>query len=105
MESPPPTQLERPRSVAEIIGEALDIYQRFPLLFMTLAFGVIVPYELAVLAATGDGPLATQTHRSPGVGILLFLLDYALVQPLISALHIHAVMHEGCGCCPRSSPP
>jgi hypothetical protein len=97
MESPPPTQLERPRSLAEIIGEALDVYQRYPLLFMTLAFGVIAPYELAVLAATGEGPLATQTHRSPGVGILLFLLDYALVQPLISALHIHAVMQIGEG--------
>jgi hypothetical protein len=95
--STPPPQLERPRSVAEIIGEALDIYQRYPLLFMALAFGVIVPYELAVLAATGEGPLATQTHQSAGVGILLFLLDYALVQPLISALHIHAVMQIGEG--------
>jgi hypothetical protein len=97
MESPPPTQLERPRSVAEIIGEALDIYQRYPLLFLALAFGVIVPYELAVLAATGEGPLATQNHRSAGVAVLLFLLDYALVQPLISALHIHAVMQIGEG--------
>jgi hypothetical protein len=97
MESPPPTQLERPRSVAEIIGEALDIYQRYPLLFLTLASGVIVPYELAVLAATGEGPLAMQSHRSAGVAILLFLLDYALVQPLISALHIHAVMQIGEG--------
>jgi hypothetical protein len=97
MESPPPTQLERPRSVAEIIGEALDTYQRYPLLFMTLALGVIVPYELAVLAVTGEGPLATQSHRSADVGILLFLLDYALVQPLISALHIHAVMQIGEG--------
>jgi hypothetical protein len=101
MESPPPTQLERPRSVAEIIGEALDIYQRFPLLFMALALGVIAPYELAVLAATGDGPLATQTSGGASVGIVLFLLDYALVQPLISALHIHAVMEIGEGRRPR----
>ncbi|HEV7585566.1 MAG TPA: hypothetical protein VGO14_07290 [Solirubrobacteraceae bacterium] len=101
MESSPPTQLERPRSVAEIVGEALDTYQRFPLLFMALALGVIAPYELAVLAATGDGPLATQTGAGTGTRIVLFLLEYALVQPLISALHIHAVMQIGEGRRPR----
>lgn len=95
MESSPPTRLERPRSVAEIVGEALDIYQRFPLLFLTLALGVIAPYELIVLAATGNGPLTGRTHGGASVGIVLFLLDYALVQPLISALHIHAVMQIG----------
>ena len=101
MESPPPTQLERPRSVAEIVGEALDIYQRYPLLFLTLALGVIVPYELAVLAATGEGPLATPAHPSPATTILLFLIEYALLQPLISALHIHAVIQIGEGRRPR----
>jgi hypothetical protein len=101
MESSSPTQLERPRSVAEIVGEALEIYQRFPLLFLALALGVIAPYELAVLAATGNGPLTTQAHGGAGVSIVLFLLDYALVQPLISALHIHAVMQIGEGQRPR----
>ncbi|HEX4189076.1 MAG TPA: hypothetical protein VHY83_14385 [Solirubrobacteraceae bacterium] len=97
MESSPPTQFERPRSVADIIGEALDIYQRFPVLFLALALGVIAPYELVVLAATGNGPLTNQTHGGASVGIVLFLVDYALVQPLISALHIHAVMQIGEG--------
>ena len=101
MGSEPPTQLERPRSVAQIVGEALDVYQRFPLLFMTLALGVIAPYELAVLAATGDGPLATHTSGGASVSIVVFLLDYALVQPLVSALHIHAVMEIGEGRRPR----
>jgi hypothetical protein len=54
--------LDRERSVADIIGEALEIYQRYTLLFVTLALGVIAPYELAVLAATGKGPLAS-AHR------------------------------------------
>src|ERR1700716_186648 len=93
MESPPPTQLERPRSVAEIIGEALDIYQRFPLLFLALALGVIAPYELAVLAATGRGPLTSGGNL--GVTYLLVLLAAALVGPLVSALHIHAVVVIG----------
>ena len=82
MPSNPPTQLERPRSVSQIIGEALEIYRRYPLLFVALALSVIAPYELAVLAATGEGPLSTQAHRSADVSILLLLLEYALVQAL-----------------------
>ena len=94
-------EIERPRSLAEIIGEALDLYQSYPLLFTALALGVIAPYELAVLAATGAGPLSNQSHLAPGVRLLLFLLDYALVGPLVSALHVHAVMQIGAGERPR----
>jgi hypothetical protein len=101
MDIPQPTQIERQRSVAQIIGEALDIYQRYPLLFITLALGVIAPYELAVLAATGLGPLSSQSHESPGVIVLLFLLDFALVGPLVSALHVHGVILIGEGGRPR----
>jgi hypothetical protein len=56
-----------------------------------------------VLAATAEGPLSGQTHESPGVRIVLFLLDYALVGPLVSALHVHAVMLIGEGGRPRFS--
>jgi hypothetical protein len=101
MDTPPPIDLRRPHSVAQILTDALEIYQRYPLLFMTLALGVIAPYELAVLAATGLGPLSNATHRSAGVQILLNLLDYAFVGPLISALHVHAVMLIGDGERPR----
>jgi hypothetical protein len=101
MDSPQPNEIERQRSVAEIIGEALDIYQRYPLLFITLALGVIAPYELAVLAATGLGPLSSQSHESPGVIVLLVVLDFALVGPLVSALHVHAVVLIGEGGRPR----
>jgi hypothetical protein len=101
MDERQPIEVERPRSLAEIIGEAFDVYQRYPLLFMTLALAVIAPYELAVLAASGVGPLADQAHVRSGVRILLFLLDYALVAPLVSALHVHAVMEIGQGDKPR----
>jgi hypothetical protein len=102
MESPqPPPEIERPRSLAEILAEALDIYQRYPVLVITLALGVIGPYQLAVLAATGEGPLATQAHQAAGVRILLALLNYALIAPLISALLIQAVMVIGSGRRPR----
>jgi hypothetical protein len=101
MESSQPPEIERPRSLAEILAEALDIYQRYPVLVLTLALGVIGPYELAVLAATGEGPLATQAHQKAGVTILLVLLNYAFVAPLISALLIYAVIVIGAGHSPR----
>jgi hypothetical protein len=93
--------LDRERSVADIIGEALEIYQRYTLLFLTLALGVIAPYQLAVLAATGKGPLASAAHQNLGVFYLLLLLDTAMVGPLVSALHIHAVVVIGQGTKPR----
>jgi hypothetical protein len=101
MEGPTPPDFERPRSVAEIIAEALDIYQAYPVLFLTLALAVIAPYELAVLAAVGVGPLATSAHESVTTQILLPLVSYAAVGPLISALHIHAVIRVGEGRRPR----
>jgi hypothetical protein len=96
-----PSQIERARSVAQIIAEALDMYQEYPLLFLILALGVIAPYELIVLAATGQGPLASGTHQNAGVYYLLLLLDTVLVGPLVSALHIHAVVRIGEGSVPR----
>ena len=66
-----PNGIERPRSVAEIIGEALDMYQAHPLLFLTLALGVIAPYELIVLAVTGEGPLASGSQQNPGLALVV----------------------------------
>jgi hypothetical protein len=93
--------IDRERSVADIIGSALDMYQSYPLLFLTLALGVIAPYQLAVLAINGTGPLAGSAHGSLGAYYLLMLLDYTLVGPLVSALHIHAVIRIGQGDRPR----
>jgi len=101
MDRTPPINIDRERSVADIIAEALDIYQRYPLLFLALALGVIAPYQLAVLAINGTGPLAGSAHASLGAYYVLLLLDYALVGPLVSALHIQAVIRIGEGDTPR----
>ena len=60
------------------------------MIFLVLAAGVIVPYELIALAATGTGSFS-RTDASAGVQLFLFLADWALVTPLVSALHVHAV--------------
>jgi hypothetical protein len=79
-----------PRSTLRLIGETFRLYRRYPLLFLILAAGVVVPYQLIVLAATGAGSV---NHRgvAAGVSLLLTLIDTVLVDPLVSALHVHAV--------------
>jgi hypothetical protein len=91
--------LDQPRSVGEILAATLRLYRRYPLLFAILALGVVAPYELVVLAITGYGPL-TQ-HESVGIYYLLLLIRTVLITPLISALHIHAVVSIGEGRRPR----
>ena len=80
-----------PRSARQLVRAAFELYRRYPLLFLVLAAGVItVPYEVIVLAATGAGPFA-HGSLSFGVGYLLTLIELALIGPLVSALHVHAV--------------
>jgi hypothetical protein len=96
--------LGRERSALEILRTALIMYRRYPLLFATLAVGVIAPYELARLAVTGVGPLGSGKSGDEGTLLLFELIYYVLVGPLISALHVHAVIDIGEGRRPRIGP-
>lgn len=80
----------------EVIGSALALFARYPLLFAGLALAVIGPYELVVLAVTHAAPLAQQ-HTRASTAFVLFLLDFALVGPFVSALHVNAVSLIGTG--------
>jgi hypothetical protein len=96
--------LGRERSALEILRAALVMYRRYPLLFATLAVGVIAPYELARLAVTGVGPLGSGKSGDEGTLLLFELIYYVLVSPLISALHVHAVIEIGNGRRPKIGP-
>jgi hypothetical protein len=100
MSEPPRTDLEIPRSVGAILTTTWRIYRAYPLLFALLAVAVMAPFELAVLAATGHGPL-WHGHESASTVVLGWLLRTSLVTPLISALHVHAVVAVGEGRTPR----
>jgi len=92
--------LDQEHSVGEILRSALDLYRVYPVLFMILAAAVMVPYDLAVLAATGHGPFG-RSHDSFLVNELLNILSFSLIGPLISALHAHALVTIGRGSRPR----
>ncbi len=87
--------LTRNRSAREIVRSTLSLYGDYPWLFLFLAFVVMAPWDLAKLAVTGIGPLGDARH----VGFLeresLGLLDLLLISPLISAMHVHAVVAIG----------
>jgi hypothetical protein len=89
-----------PRSVPGLIAEAFGLYRRYPRLFLILAAGVIVPYQLIVLAATGVGPF-NRGSLGVGISLVLTLIDWVLVGPLVSALHVHAVADVEEGLTPR----
>lgn len=82
--------MSAPRSALQLVRAALGLYREYPLLFLVLAAGVIVPYEVIVLVATGAGPFA-HGALSFGASTLLTIIGLALIGPLVSALHVHAV--------------
>lgn len=65
-------QLDRERSVVEIVRASLGLYRRYPLVFLILAGAVMVPYGLLVLAATGHPPLS-RAHEGFATSMLLFV--------------------------------
>lgn len=85
----------RSRSVVEIVRCSLSIYRRHPALFLILALDVVAPFDLAVLAVSGRGPLG---RFASGSFIPLYdIVTFSLLGPIISALHVHAVTLLGEG--------
>jgi hypothetical protein len=77
-----------PRGAHRLIAASFSLYRLYPWLFLLLAAAVIVPYELIVVALFSSG---ARVHGSLGLGLILLGTDLALVNALVSALHIHAV--------------
>jgi hypothetical protein len=88
--------LDRPRSVGEMLTGAFALYRRVPILFLAFAAIVVVPYQLIVLAITGTGPF-TPSHLGFFGSKGLLLANSFIVVPLISALHVQAVREVGEG--------
>ncbi|HZU40928.1 MAG TPA: hypothetical protein VE992_07735 [Solirubrobacteraceae bacterium] len=85
----PAIDLTSPRSAWDVLATALALYARYPGTFLLLALVVVAPYELIVLAATGAAPF-DQQYTSASTSLILTLIGYAVLGPLVSALHVHA---------------
>jgi hypothetical protein len=95
MEGQPKVEVERSRSAPELIGATFSLYRRYSWLFLVLAGVVVIPYELLSLVRQSGGPLHGASRVF--VDIALEVGDFALVIPLVSALHLFAVedLREG----------
>lgn len=93
--------LKRALTLREIVGVSLRLYRAFPVLFAVLALGVVAPYALLELVVSGSGPLASGGGGNAALRGLFELLSTTLVGPLISALHVHAVVAVAEGQTPR----
>ena len=80
----------KPGSALSLLGATFRLYARFPLLFFVLAAAVVLPFDLVVLAITGAGPFE-QARVGFIASTLQTPVDWLLISPLISALHVHAV--------------
>jgi hypothetical protein len=87
-----------PRDASALVGATFRLYGRFAYLFPVLAAGVIIPYDVIVLAATGNYQAA---HTSAVTEAAVTLIGWVLISPLISALHVHAVSDVRTGEEPR----
>ena len=98
-----PTSVNEPRPAHGLVIDAFHLYRRYPLLFLVLAAAVIVPYEVLILVVIEAGPFE-QGSLDAVVGLWLTLADIALVTPLVSALHVHAVREARDGGDPKLAP-
>jgi hypothetical protein len=86
--------LGRAKSVGEIIADALRCYLAYPVLFATLTLAVVVPYAVIVGLVEGANLIGGTSHGALAAFVLV-LVALLLVGPLISALHVHAVVELG----------
>lgn len=93
--------LGQAKSVGRIIADALRCYAAYPLLFAVLTLAVVVPYAVIVRLVEQTN-LVGPTRHGAFAAFVLLLVDILLVGPLISALHIHALVDIGAHRVPRA---
>lgn len=87
--------LSSPRTNGQILDAAFRTYARRPLLFMFLTAIVLIPYGVVVLL------VAQSKHVAAATELLLALAELALVNPVIAALQMQALLDLGEGRQPR----
>lgn len=83
--------LRSPRTVGQILDAAFRVYSRRPLLFISLAAIVLIPYGVATVL------VAHAKHVPAATEFVIVLADLAVVNPFVSALQMQALMDLGSG--------
>jgi hypothetical protein len=92
----PSIDLHHRRSGVQIVRSTGRLYGYYPWLFLVLAVAVVAPWDLVRLAITGSGPFG-QVRQSFWEQQSIRLIELLLISPLVSAMHVHAVVMIGDG--------
>lgn len=84
--------LNSPRTIGQILRDAVMLYARLPLMFIFLAAILVVPFEVVVaLLNQRKGGLSASTE------LVLLLVGLALINPCVTALQAQALVSIGAG--------
>jgi len=93
--------LNRPRDLGAILGTCLSLYTKYFLLFASLAFGVVLPIDLALYGVGARELWSGYDESVPlATGMADLLVPPLVVLPLVSANHARAVVALGQGTVP-----
>jgi hypothetical protein len=98
-------QLERPRDITALFGDAFGVYFRHALVFIALSAAVVVPVHLIVLGV-GLEQFTAAYDESPSAAeaAVPTVVSFLVVAPLITAICIHALRAVASGGRPRAGP-
>lgn len=90
--------LARPRTAGEILSAALELYRRYWRGFLVMAFVIVAPIDLVLYGLiAGYGWSGYDTTVPPLASLLLTFEPLVLTVPLVTAVHVRAVMSIGRG--------
>jgi hypothetical protein len=90
--------LARPRTAGEILSAALELYRRYWRGFLVMAFAIVGPIDLILYGLVGGYAWSDYDGAvSPLAGALLAFEPLVLTIPLVTAVHVRAVMSIGRG--------
>ena len=93
----PPLDLNRPRDLGALLSTTFNLYGRYFAVFAAIAFAVVVPVDL-IFYGVMLGWLGSYDPTPPvGTELIATYASQLIAQPLITAMHVAAVMAIGEG--------
>jgi hypothetical protein len=89
--------LQRARGAGEILGAALELYGRYWWQFLAMAFAVVAPIDIVLYGLVGGQLTSPDAKLSPYASALVAIEPIVLTIPLVTAVHVRAVMAVGRG--------
>jgi hypothetical protein len=93
--------LQHPRALPDLFSTGARLFGRYLWQFLLLAGVLVVPFEIVVLVATNSFHTSHLSAHEERQLVLLYVVDFVLIIPLVSALQAHAVLLIGQGERPR----